>query len=235
MQEFRPRRLVWKGPDRFLLVGLTKSSELQRSFLRFKTAGEASRAASTIRETWLVVEEPLVPVEEIEVQVRVLYSLGQFVITYMFSFRLVLVGFIVYAILSVFGSGMLAPAILVSLYVALYVWAFMGEEEKKNRVAQVRGKIVCGENRTGLGHNCSESDRMEEYSILCVERFWNEGGHSPSDRGGRSPGSSKDKDELSRNQGGTSESSEMSLFRQVETHVRRLGSRTTFPTRARGV
>jgi hypothetical protein len=136
MQEFRPRRLVWKGPDRFLLVGLTKSSELRRSFLRFKTAEEASRAASTIRETWLVVEETPVPVEEIEVQVRVLYSLGQFVITYMFSFRLVLVGFIAYAILSVFGSGMLAPAILVSLYVALYVWALW--EKRKRRTGWLR-------------------------------------------------------------------------------------------------
>ena len=140
MQEFRPRRLVWKGPDRFLLVGLTKSSELQRSFLRFKTAGEASRAASTIRETWLVVEEPLVPVEEIEVQVRVLYSLGQFVITYMFSFRLVLVGFIVYAILSVFGSGMLAPTILVSLYVALYVWALWEKRKRRKGWLRFEGK-----------------------------------------------------------------------------------------------
>jgi hypothetical protein len=123
MQEFRPRRLVWKSPDRFLLVGLTKSSELQRSFLRFKTAEEASRAASAVREIGVIVEEPLAAVDEIQVQVRFLYTLGElFVLAYAFSIRLLILGLLAFVFFSVLDFGPPVSAVLIVLYVIVFVW-----------------------------------------------------------------------------------------------------------------
>ncbi len=42
IDEFRPRRIVWKGPDSFLVTGLSHNSELRRSVLRFRSAEVAS-------------------------------------------------------------------------------------------------------------------------------------------------------------------------------------------------
>lgn len=122
--------MIWKGPDRFLLVGLDESIRIERSFLRFKTAEDASRAASAIIQIGPIIEELLPPVEEIRVQVRFLYTLDElFVLGYVFSIRLLIIGFIGFTVLSVL-AGPFVPPILIGLYVVVYVLALV---EKRRR------------------------------------------------------------------------------------------------------
>src|SRR5438034_9011518 len=72
--DLRPRRLVWTEPNSFRLTGLSRSLAFRRSYLRFKSPEEASLAASIIKRSSSVLEEPLVPVEEFPVEFRLLLS-----------------------------------------------------------------------------------------------------------------------------------------------------------------
>src|SRR5213592_4540388 len=72
--ELRPRRLVWTEPNSFRVTGLSRRLSFRRSYLRFKSPAEASRAASIIRQNSSVLEEPWVPVDEFPVQLRLLLS-----------------------------------------------------------------------------------------------------------------------------------------------------------------
>src|SRR5213083_646250 len=72
--ELRPRRLVWTEPNSFRVTGLSTGLTFRRSYLRFKSPEEASRAASIIKQNSTVLEEPWVPVEEFPVQFRLLFS-----------------------------------------------------------------------------------------------------------------------------------------------------------------
>ena len=120
----RPRRLIWTTPYSFRVTGIGNGSRFQRSHLRFKSPDEASQVASTIRRSFSVLEEPLVPVEEFPVQVRFLISAGYVVLQlYIFLFRL-----IVAAIILVFSGefgpfGFAVGIVLVIVYFGLFFWS----------------------------------------------------------------------------------------------------------------
>src|SRR5436309_12335080 len=56
--ELRPRRLVWTEPNCFRVTGLSRGLAFRRSYLRFKSPEEASRAASIIKQNSTVLEVP---------------------------------------------------------------------------------------------------------------------------------------------------------------------------------
>jgi len=71
----------------------------------------------------VIVEEPLATAEEIQVQVRFLYTLGElFVLACAFSIRLLILGFIAFVFSSVLDFGPLVSAVLIVLYVVVFVW-----------------------------------------------------------------------------------------------------------------
>jgi hypothetical protein len=130
--EFRPRRLRWTATDSFVIVGLDKDTKLKRSYLRFKSPSEASEAATIIKRSPSVLEEPLVPVEEFSVQVRYLvtgvYAMVQF---YSFLFRLFLMG-IFLAIFVNFGAFGLIFAIGIGIfYFGLFFFGLLVRDRRR--------------------------------------------------------------------------------------------------------
>jgi len=124
--EYRPHRLRWIAADTFVItgVGLRKGPAFQRSYLRFKSPEEASRAATIIKQNSAVLEEPLVPVEEFPVQVRLLLSPGYLAVQLTVVFVRLVVGLFFLLVLFHFGPlGLTIGTILLLTYVGLPIWA----------------------------------------------------------------------------------------------------------------
>ncbi len=132
--------MVWKGPDSFLVTGLSHNSELTRSILRFKSAEVASSAASAVQEIGAVIEEPRGPAEEIEVQVRHLYTLTDiFVQLFTFSIRMIMIG----VVFSLFFYWLDFPIIVVAfvaLYLAVFVASLLARRRKIPGLLRFEGK-----------------------------------------------------------------------------------------------
>jgi hypothetical protein len=72
----KPRRLLWREPNKFQVSGVDERTRVQRILLRFKTVEGASQASDLLKDELSVVVEPLPkPPEEIQVELQVLYSL----------------------------------------------------------------------------------------------------------------------------------------------------------------
>ena len=133
--ELRPRRLVWTAPDSFRVTGLSREMAFCRSSLRFKTPEQASRAASIIRGSSHVQEEPLVPVKEFPVQVRLLVT-GRYVILqlYVLFWRMFVGLFIFVVALDIFRTfGLVIGAIVFVTYVGGPAWAMFVKAKRKTQ------------------------------------------------------------------------------------------------------
>ena len=124
--EYRPRRLRWIAADTFVVtgVGLRKGPAFQRSYLRFKSPEEATQAATIIKRSSSVLEEPLVPVEEFPVQLRLLFT-SRYAIFLIYAVLVnLLVGSFLLLILSAFGAfGLVAGTLALVAYAAFPLWA----------------------------------------------------------------------------------------------------------------
>jgi hypothetical protein len=98
--------LRWIAADSFVVagLGLRKGPAFQRSYLRFKSPEEALQAATIVKRNPLVIEEPLVPIEEFPVQVRLLLTVRYAIVLAHGMFLNGLVGLFLFFILSAFGS-----------------------------------------------------------------------------------------------------------------------------------
>ena len=122
--EIRPRRLRWIASNSFVVAGVGKDAKIRRSYLRFKTPEEASRVATIIKQNSAVLEEPLVPVEEFPVQVRLLLSPGYLAVQLTVVFVRLVVGLFFLLVLFHFGPlGLTIGTILLLSYVGLPIWA----------------------------------------------------------------------------------------------------------------
>ena len=122
--EIRPRRLRWIASNSFVVAGVGKDAKIRRSYLRFKTPEEASRVATIIKQNSAVLEEPLVPVEEFPVQVRLLLSPGYLAVQLTVVFVRLVVGLFFLLVLFHFGPlGLTIGTILLLTYVGLPIWA----------------------------------------------------------------------------------------------------------------
>jgi hypothetical protein len=122
--EFRPRRLRWIASNSFVVAGVGKGAKIRRSYLRFKTPGEASRVATIIKQNSAILEEPLVPVEEFPVQVRLLFSAGYLAVQLTAVLVRLVVGLFILLVLFHFGPlGLTIETILLLAYVGLPIWA----------------------------------------------------------------------------------------------------------------
>ena len=123
IEEFRLHRLIWMGPESFLITGLDAGSKFKRVHLRLANHDEAVQVASTIVRRTGIREEPLFQAEEIRVEARFLMSRRALLIQmYVFSIRLFIYGF-VFLILSEFGPvGLILGATQFGILVALWVW-----------------------------------------------------------------------------------------------------------------
>jgi len=112
--------------------------------LRFKSPDEASQVASTIRRSFSVLEEPLVPVEEFPVQVRYLISAGYVVLQlYIFLFRLI-VAAIILVFSGAFGPfGFAIGIVLVIVYFGLFFWSvFVKLRRRTHAWLRFEGKSI---------------------------------------------------------------------------------------------
>jgi hypothetical protein len=116
--------LRWTASNSFVVAGVGKEVKICRSYLRFKNPDDASRAAAIIKRSLSVLEEPLVPVEEFAVQVRLLFSAGYFAVQLTAVFVRLFVGLFFLLVLFHFGPvGLTIGAILLLSYVGLPIWA----------------------------------------------------------------------------------------------------------------
>src|SRR5213592_439934 len=124
--ELRPRRLVWTEPNCFRVTGLSRGLAFRRSYLRFKSPEEASRAASIIKQNSSVLEEPWVPVEEFPVQLRLLLSAKYVIALVYVSFVSFVVGLFLLLALGALGNiGLVAGTVVLIVYVGLPFWAML--------------------------------------------------------------------------------------------------------------
>jgi hypothetical protein len=133
--EFRPRRLRWTAADSFVVVGLDKDSKLKRSYLRFKSIEEASEAATIIKRSSSVMEEPLVAVEEFPVQFQLLPTAGYIAVLISGLFvRLFIVALLVLVFLDAFGIvGVIAAAVYVLGFVAFPLWVAFSKARRRTQ------------------------------------------------------------------------------------------------------
>src|SRR5437867_7632922 len=132
--ELRPRRLVWTEPNSFRVTGLSRRLAFRRSYLRFKTPEEASRAASIIKQNSTVLEEPWVPVEEFPVEFRLLLSVRYVVALVYVLFVSLAVGLFLLLALGALGNiGLVVGTVVLIVYVGLPFWAML---VKANRSVQ---------------------------------------------------------------------------------------------------
>jgi hypothetical protein len=116
--------LRWIASNSFVVAGVGKDAKIRRSYLRFKTPEEASRAAMIIKQSSAILEEPLVPVEEFPVYVRPLFSAGYLAVQLTVVFVRLLVGMFFLLVLFHFGLlGLTIGTILLLSYVGLPIWA----------------------------------------------------------------------------------------------------------------
>ena len=124
--ELRPRRLVWTEPNSFRVTGLSRGLAFRRSYLRFKSPEEASRAASIIKQNSSVLEEPWVPVEEFPVQLRLLLSARYVIALVYVSFVSFVVGlFLLRALDTLDNIGLVVGTVVLIVYVGLPLWAML--------------------------------------------------------------------------------------------------------------
>jgi hypothetical protein len=115
--------LRWIASNSCVVAGVGKDTKIRRSYLRFKTPEEASRVATIIKQNSAVLEEPLVPVEEFPVQVRLLFSAGYLAVQLTVVFVRLLVGLLFLLVLFHFGPlGLTIGTILLLSYVGLPIW-----------------------------------------------------------------------------------------------------------------
>lgn len=101
--------------------------------MRLANPTEAREAASIIKDLPGVVEEPQVPLEEIQVQVRFLLSMGEVIVQlFVFSVRAFLAGLVI-AILFSGVVGRLIGIGFVFLYLGLILWALLATRRRKVR------------------------------------------------------------------------------------------------------
>src|SRR5205809_4062829 len=123
--ELRPRRLVWTEPNSFRVTGLSRGLAFRRSYLRFKSPEEASRAASIIKQN-SVLEVPWVPVEEFPVEFRLLLSARYVVALVYVLFVSLVVGLFLLLALGALGNiGLVAGTVVLIVYVGLPFWAML--------------------------------------------------------------------------------------------------------------
>ncbi len=135
--------MSWKGPDRFSVTGLDERQRLNRVFLRFETADDASQAASTLKGTSGVIEEPLVRVEEVQVQARFLYTAtGLVVLAYAIFSRLFIVGLFTFILFSALGLAAVVPEGLLILYLAMLLWRILAKRKQTTAFLRFEGKSL---------------------------------------------------------------------------------------------
>src|SRR5437867_9674504 len=124
--ELRPRRLVWTEPNSFRVTGLSRRLAFRRSYLRFKSPEEASRAASVIKQNSSVLEERLVPVEEFPVEFRLLLSARYVIALVYVLFVSLAVGLFLLLALGALGNiGLVAGTMVLIVYMGLPFWAML--------------------------------------------------------------------------------------------------------------
>src|SRR5205809_6817637 len=132
--ELRPRRLVWTEPNSFRVTGLSRRLAFRRSYLRFKSPEEASRAASIIKQNSTVLEEPWVPVEEFPVQVRLLLTARYVILQIYVLFWRLVAGLFFLFVLIPFGSfGLVVGMVLFLGYVGFPVWAMFVRARRRTQ------------------------------------------------------------------------------------------------------
>ena len=126
----------WIAADAFVVagLGLRKGPPFQHSYLRFKTPEEAAKAATIIKRNPSVLEEPLVPVEEFPVQLRLLLT-GRYVIFLIYAmFANIFVGLFLFLILSAFDMfGTIAEAVALIGYASFPLWAALVRMRRRTK------------------------------------------------------------------------------------------------------
>jgi hypothetical protein len=122
--ELRPLRIIWLAPNSFRVTGVVSGSGFGRSNLRFNSPELATQVASVIKSSFSVLDEPLTPVEQLPVQVRLLLH-GRYVIVQLpvMLIRLALGTFFLAILSGWFGvTGILLGLALIIVYFGLPFW-----------------------------------------------------------------------------------------------------------------
>jgi len=152
-EEFRPRRLSWKSPNQFTVAGLGKRQTLNRVSLRFETAEKAELAASALKVAAKVLEEPLLPVEEVQVKIRFLVNPAMLILPlvfFMFLFVRVL------AVLALNGTSFspgdfwqLAILMIIGLEAAFILYLTQRRRKWVTAFLRIEGKFVSVKTKRG--------------------------------------------------------------------------------------
>jgi len=138
--------LRWIASDSFVVVGLGlgKGPAFCRSYLGFKSPEEASEAATIIKRGSSILEEPLVPVEEFPVQVRLLITARYVVLPVYVAFWNVLVGLFLFLLLGALGTfGLVAGVVALIGYSGLPLWAAIVRARRRTKGwLRVQGRSV---------------------------------------------------------------------------------------------
>jgi hypothetical protein len=151
----------WIASNSFVVAGVGKDVKIRRSYLRFKTPEEASRAATIIKQSSTILEEPLAQAEEFPLQVRLLFSASYFAVQLTAIFVRLLVGLFFLLVLFHFGPlGLTVGSILLLSYVGLPIWAAFVRARRTTQgwIRFERGKIVV---RTALDWTRVVPDSIE--------------------------------------------------------------------------
>ena len=142
--ELRPRRLVWTEPNSFRVTGLSRGLAFRRSYLRFKTPEEASLAASIIKRSSSVLEEPLVPVEEFPVEFRLLLSAKYVIALVYVLFVSLAVGLFLLRALGALGNiGFVVGTVVLIVYAGLPLWAMLVKARRTTQGwIRIQGKSI---------------------------------------------------------------------------------------------
>jgi hypothetical protein len=118
--------------------------------LRFKSSEEASRVAEIVRHSSSLLEEPLVPVEEFPVQVRLLITGRYAILQFYVLFWRIVVGLFIILVLESFGLFGLGIGILLGVaYIGIPIWtAFVKARRATQGWIRVQGRSIVV--RTGM-------------------------------------------------------------------------------------
>ena len=141
--ELRPRRLVWTEPNSFRVTGLSRGLAFRRSYLRFKSPEEASRAASIIKQN-SVLEVPWVPVEEFPVEFRLLLSAKYVIALVYVLFVSLAVGLFLLRALGALGNiGFVVGTVVLIVYAGLPLWAMLVKARRTTQGwIRIQGKSI---------------------------------------------------------------------------------------------
>jgi len=136
--------LRWIASDSFVVVRLGKGPTFCRSCLRFKSPEEASQVATILKRGSSVLEEPLIPVEEFSVQVRLLITARYVVLLVYVAFWNVLVGLFLFLLLGALGTfGLVAGVVALIGYSGLPLWAAIVRARRRTKGwLRVQGRSV---------------------------------------------------------------------------------------------